>query len=173
MPKQQQTFKYKTTSHWIHKESMHRQEIQFPWLRPLNLADACILRSGVKCENRRLFAYQRFKWTSWIDQVEGWAASSDPRHGPEGLQFKTRMKKMAAQINFYLYLNAVLPHELFGAWKLAHVCEIKVLPTCWRTNYLRASSVYSKGISVDSVLSIHNDNNPINQKMQSSILQSR
>ncbi len=28
--------------------------------RPLNLAEACILRSGVKCENRRFLVYQRF-----------------------------------------------------------------------------------------------------------------
>ncbi len=37
-------------------------------------------------------------------------------------QFKPRMKNMAAQVNFYLYLNAVLSPELFGAWKLAHIC---------------------------------------------------
>ncbi len=30
-------------------------------------------------------------------------------------QFKTRMKKMATQINFYLFLNAGLSPELFGA----------------------------------------------------------
>ncbi len=37
-------------------------------------------------------------------------------------QFKPRMKNMAVQVNFYLYLNAVLPPELFGAWELAHIC---------------------------------------------------
>ncbi len=43
-------------------------------------------------------------------------------------QVKTQMKKVAAQVNFkYLYLNAVLSPELFSAWKLAHICPIKVL----------------------------------------------
>ncbi len=44
-------------------------------------------------------------------------------------QFKVRMKKMAAQVNFYLYPNAFLSSELFGAWKLAHICQIKALLT--------------------------------------------
>ncbi len=39
------------------------------------------------------------------------------------------MKKMAAQVNSYLYLNAVMLTELFGARKLAHICAIKVLLT--------------------------------------------
>ncbi len=30
-------------------------------------------------------------------------------------QFKIRKKKMAAQVNFYLYLNVFLSPELFGA----------------------------------------------------------
>ncbi len=30
----------------------------FAW--PLNWADACIVRSGVKCENRQILVYQRF-----------------------------------------------------------------------------------------------------------------
>ncbi len=30
--------------------------------RPLNVADVCVLRSGVKCLNRLLLAFQRFKW---------------------------------------------------------------------------------------------------------------
>ncbi len=41
-------------------------------------------------------------------------------------QFKTRMKKMDAQVDFYLNRNAILSHDLFGAWKLAHICPIKV-----------------------------------------------
>ncbi len=44
-------------------------------------------------------------------------------------QFKTRLKKMADQANAYLYLNAFLTPELFGAGKLAHICPIKALLT--------------------------------------------
>ncbi len=44
-------------------------------------------------------------------------------------QFKTQMKKMADEVNVYLYLNAFLSPELFGAWKLAHICPMKVLLT--------------------------------------------
>ncbi len=44
-------------------------------------------------------------------------------------QFKVWVKKMAAQVNFYLYPNAFLSSELFGAWKLAHICQIKALLT--------------------------------------------
>ncbi len=44
-------------------------------------------------------------------------------------QFKIRMKKMAAQVNFYLYPNAFLSSELFGAWMLAYICQIKALLT--------------------------------------------
>ncbi len=44
-------------------------------------------------------------------------------------QFKFRMNKMTAQVNFYMYPNAFLPSELFGAWKLAHMCQIKELLT--------------------------------------------
>ncbi len=44
-------------------------------------------------------------------------------------QFKIWMKKVAAQVYFYLYLNAFLSPELFGAWKLAHICPIKILLT--------------------------------------------
>ncbi len=36
------------------------QSMVFFCARPLNLADTYILRSGVKCENRRLLVYQRF-----------------------------------------------------------------------------------------------------------------
>ncbi len=39
--------------------------------RPLDLAEACILLSGVKGKNRRLLVYQRFEWTNnshkWMD----------------------------------------------------------------------------------------------------------
>ncbi len=44
-------------------------------------------------------------------------------------QFKVRMKKVAAQVNFYLYPNAFLSSELLGAGKLAHFCQIKALLT--------------------------------------------
>ncbi len=44
-------------------------------------------------------------------------------------KFKARMNNMADQINFYLYLNAALSPELFGAWKLAHIYPVKVLLT--------------------------------------------
>ncbi len=54
-------------------------------------------------------------------------------------QFKSRMKKMAAQVNFDLYPNAFLPSELLGAWKLAHICQIKALLT-----YLKDISYYEK-----------------------------
>ncbi len=47
-------------------------------------------------------------------------------------QFKVRMKKMAAQVNFYLYANAFLSSELFGVWKLAHICQIKALLTYFK-----------------------------------------
>ncbi len=44
-------------------------------------------------------------------------------------QFKVRMKKMAAEVNFHLYLNAFLSFKLFGVWKLAQICQIKALLT--------------------------------------------
>ncbi len=34
---------------------------------------------------------------------------------------------MAAQVNVYLYPNAFLSSELFGAWKLADIYQIKAL----------------------------------------------
>ncbi len=40
-----------------------------------------------------------------------------------------RMKKMAAQVDFCLSLNAFLSRVQCGAWKLAHVCPLKVLLT--------------------------------------------
>ncbi len=56
-------------------------------MRPLNLADVCILLSGVKCYNRRLLAFQRFNWTKQIAQVERRTVfmkqmSSELRSGP-------------------------------------------------------------------------------------------
>ncbi len=36
---------------------------------------------------------------------------------------------MAAQVNFYFYLNVVPSPELVGAWKLAHICQIKAVFT--------------------------------------------
>ncbi len=35
------------------------------------------------------------------------------------------MKKMAAQVNFHMFSNAFLTSELFGARKLAHICQLK------------------------------------------------
>ncbi len=46
-------------------------------------------------------------------------------------QFKVRMEKMTTQVNFYLYPNAFLSSKLFGAWKLAHICQIKALLTTY------------------------------------------
>ncbi len=40
--------------------------VRMPKVRPLNLADACILRSDVKCKHHRLLPYKRFKWTDSI-----------------------------------------------------------------------------------------------------------
>ncbi len=34
---------------------------------------------------------------------------------------------MAAHVNNYLFLNAFMSPELFGAWKLAPICPIKAL----------------------------------------------
>ncbi len=44
-------------------------------------------------------------------------------------QFKVRMKKIAAKVKFYLYPNVFLSSELFDAWKLAHIRQIKALLT--------------------------------------------
>ncbi len=44
-------------------------------------------------------------------------------------QFKTRAKRMAAQVAFCLSLNAFLSRVQNGTWKLAHVCPIKFLIT--------------------------------------------
>ncbi len=38
-------------------------------------------------------------------------------------------ENMAAQVDFYLSLNAFLSPELFDAGKLAHICPIKASPT--------------------------------------------
>ncbi len=43
---------------------------------------------------------------------------------------------MAAQVNFYLYLNAFLSPKLFGAWKLAYIYPIKVFLTYSELNYV-------------------------------------
>ncbi len=59
-------------------------------------------------------------------------------------QFKTQMKKMATQVNFYLCLNAFLSLELLGAWKLAHICPIKVLLTYFHSSWAVAPGVYKK-----------------------------
>ncbi len=104
--------------------------------QPLNLAKACILRkmwkppitsdllsdlSGLN-KSPKLMDRQHSRRNS---QVTLDMTMNDFNSD----QFKTRMKQMAAQVNIYLYLNAVLSPELFGAWKLAHICLIKVLLT--------------------------------------------
>ncbi len=78
-----------------------------------------------------------FKWTDkspklkdgqhlrWNSQVTIDAAMNNFNSG----QFKIRMKQMAAQVNFYLCPHVLLSSELFGAWKLAHICQIKALLT--------------------------------------------
>ncbi len=68
-------------------------------------------------------------------------------------QFKTQMKKMATQVNFYLCLNAFLSLELLGAWKLAHICPIKVLLTFihhapWPRGYTRKGPIGAKAGTV-------------------------
>ncbi len=55
-------------------------------------ADVCILRSGVKCLNCRLLAFQRFDCILYIVQVERRTVfmkqlSSELRHGPARLHF--------------------------------------------------------------------------------------
>ncbi len=72
-----------------------------------------------------------FKWTNMspklIDgqllrrysQVATDTAMNDFNSG----QFKVRMKEIAAQVNFYMYPNAFLSSELFGAWKLAPIYQ--------------------------------------------------
>ncbi len=52
-------------------------------------------------------------------------------------QCKTQMKKVAAQVDFYLHMNAFLSPELFGAWKLALICPIKVFLTYLKTERVR------------------------------------
>ncbi len=52
-------------------------------------------------------------------------------------QFKIRMKKVAAIVNFYLYLNAFLSPDLLGAWNVAHICPIKALLTDIITAFTR------------------------------------
>ncbi len=81
------------------------------------MADACVLRSGVKCENRDLSGFQKSpklrdeQHLRKNSQVTLDTALNDYNSG----QFKPRMKKMGAQVNFYWYLNAFLSPELFGA----------------------------------------------------------
>ncbi len=50
-------------------------------------------------------------------------------------QFKILMKKMAPQVNFDMYLNLLLPPDLFGAWMLADICPKKALLTYTYTAY--------------------------------------
>ncbi len=69
-------------------------------------------------------------------------------------QFKIRMKKMAAQVNFFLYLNAFLSPKLFGAWKLAHTCPIKVLFTYLKCQLLNEASQ----VTTSSVLTRWHEN---------------
>ncbi len=99
--------------------------------RSLNLADACILRSGVKCETanctRTCNLSGRNKSPKFKDghhvrrnsQVTIDTAMNNFISG----QFRIRMKKMATQVNFYL------SPELFGARKLEHIYPIKALLT--------------------------------------------
>ncbi len=78
---------------------------------------------NVKCQDGRLLAFQRFYWTLKIAQVERRTVfmkqmSSEIRRGLTVInsrQFKTRMMKMAAQVNFCLLLNAFLSCLQFGA----------------------------------------------------------
>ncbi len=77
--------------------------------------------------------------TKWTSQVTIDTAMNDFNSG----QFKVRMKKMAAQVNFYLYPNAFLSSELFGAWTLAHIRQIKAL----LTNLLRGILHYVRAAS--------------------------
>ncbi len=58
-------------------------------------------------------------------------------------QFKPWMTKMAAQVYFQLYLIAVLSPGLFGDWRLAYICQIKV-----KLPYLRAEIIKYWSISV-------------------------
>ncbi len=90
-----------------------RQILEF-FTGPSNLTDACILRSSVKCEDcSRISDLSRLHKSSKLkdelhlrknSQLTLDAAMDAFASG----QFKTRLKKMAAQVNFYLYLNAVI-----------------------------------------------------------------
>ncbi len=58
-------------------------------------------------------------------------------------QFKMRMKKTAALVHLDLNLSAFGSPELFGAWKLAHICPVmpNLLIDGW--SCLRNLSAYS------------------------------
>ncbi len=78
---------------------------------PLNLADVCILRSGVKCQYRRLFAFYRLNWDFKSPRLKDglylWSkcqVSLDMALNDfNSRQFKTGMKKMTAQVYFWLF----------------------------------------------------------------------
>ncbi len=76
---------------------------------------------------RRVFipylSFVMHRWSSYASLI---TLDTAMNHFNSG-QFKIRMKEMDAQVNFYLYLNAVLSPELFSAWQSAHVSPIKVL----------------------------------------------
>ncbi len=100
-----------------------RQILEF-FTGPSNLTDDCSRTSDLS----RLHKSSKLKDEFHLrrnSQLTLDAAMNDFNSG----QFKTRMRKMAAEVNFYLYLNAFLSPELFGALKLAYICPLNVLLT--------------------------------------------
>ncbi len=87
------------------------------------MAGTCVLRSGVNAKtadySRTSDLSGRFKSPKLKDRQHSWRNSQvtldTAMNNFNSGQPKTRMKEMAALVNFHLHLNAVLSPELFGA----------------------------------------------------------
>ncbi len=91
--------------------------------RPSNLADVCICAPAYNakiadCSPSSDFTafYKLSKWKDGLYLCSNYQVNFDTAL-PDFIsrQFKTRMKKMAAQVDFYLFLNAFLSCLQFGA----------------------------------------------------------
>ncbi len=69
----------------------------------------------------------RHAWTFWFWRIETCLEVVVEQIVSLQIQFLTWLKKISVQVYFYLSLNFFLSPEIFVAWKLTHICPIKVL----------------------------------------------
>ncbi len=78
----------------------------------IRAADGCILRCGVKCEKNADYWPTKLTDGHHLSR-DSQVALNTAMHNFNSGQFKTRMKKVASQVNLYLFLNVFLSSELF------------------------------------------------------------